>query len=110
MHSTNGAVRFISEAIILGRWIYLGSPYNNYLARIPSRLRDLGPGTTDPLDDVGFDDIESIEDNIVVGDPTAAGGASVLSANNIEASEAENDSSDSDTLDIEYEYDDRIEL
>lgn len=109
MHSTNGAVRFISEAIILGRWIYLGSPYNNYLARIPSRLRDLGPGTTDPLDDVGFDDIESVEDKIAVGD-LAAGGASVLSANNVEASDAENDSSDSDTLDIEYEYDDRIEL
>jgi len=40
MHSTNGAVRFISEAVVLDRWIYLGSPYNHYLARVPKRLRD----------------------------------------------------------------------
>lgn len=39
LHSTNGAVRFISEAYIHDRWIYFGSPYTNYLARIPKRLR-----------------------------------------------------------------------
>lgn len=39
LHSTNGAVRFIAEAFVHDRWIYFGSPYNNYLARIPKRLR-----------------------------------------------------------------------
>ena len=56
LHSTNGAVRFISEAYVhdrysegelslpspmslYSRWIYFGSPYNHYLARIPKRLR-----------------------------------------------------------------------
>ena len=56
LHSTNGAVRFISEAYVHDRsdwrifcrnilsfscfrWIYFGSPYNHYLARIPKRLR-----------------------------------------------------------------------
>ena len=55
LHSTNGAVRFISEAFVHGRlvrnisrrktdfstsrWIYFGSPYTPYLARIPKRLR-----------------------------------------------------------------------
>jgi len=39
LHSTNGAVRFIAEAFIMDRWIFFGSPYNNYLARIPKRLR-----------------------------------------------------------------------
>jgi len=39
MHSTNGAVRFLSEGFVHGRWIYLGSPYTPYLARIPKRLR-----------------------------------------------------------------------
>jgi len=38
LHSTNGATRFVSDAIVVGRWIYLGSPYTNYLARIPTRL------------------------------------------------------------------------
>lgn len=40
LHSTNGAVRFISEAVVFDRWIYFGSPYTNYLARVPKRLRD----------------------------------------------------------------------
>jgi len=39
LHSTNGAVRFIAEAFVHDRWIYFGSPYTNYLARIPKRLR-----------------------------------------------------------------------
>jgi len=39
LHATNGAVRFIAEAFIMDRWIFFGSPYNNYLARIPKRLR-----------------------------------------------------------------------
>eukprot|EP00088_Acartia_fossae_P062451 TRINITY_DN7540_c0_g1_i1.p1 TRINITY_DN7540_c0_g1~~TRINITY_DN7540_c0_g1_i1.p1 ORF type:complete len:486 (+),score=91.66 TRINITY_DN7540_c0_g1_i1:146-1603(+) len=47
LHSTNGAVRFISEAMVVGRWIYLGSPYTNYLARIPTRLRDFGAAADD---------------------------------------------------------------
>jgi len=40
LHSTNGAVRFISEAVVFDRWIYFGSPYTNYLARVPVRLRE----------------------------------------------------------------------
>lgn len=40
LHSTNGAVRFISEAVVFDRWIYFGSPYTNYLARVPKRLRE----------------------------------------------------------------------
>jgi len=39
LHSTNGAVRFIAEAFVLDRWIYFGSPYSNYLGRVPARLR-----------------------------------------------------------------------
>jgi len=46
LHSTNGAVRFISEAIVLDRWIYLGSPYTTYLARVPKRLRDATASTS----------------------------------------------------------------
>lgn len=46
LHSTNGAVRFISEAVVLDRWIYLGSPYTNYLARVPKRVRDTTPRTS----------------------------------------------------------------
>ena len=49
LHSTNGAVRFISEAMVVGRWIYLGSPYTNYLARIPTRLRDYGAADDENL-------------------------------------------------------------
>lgn len=43
MHSTNGAVRFIAEAFVHDRWIYFGSPYTTYLARIPKRLRYTSP-------------------------------------------------------------------
>ena len=39
LHSTNGAVRFVAEALVLDRWIYFGSPYTQYLARIPKMLR-----------------------------------------------------------------------
>jgi len=43
LHSTNGEARFISEAFVYDRWIYFGSPYTNYLARIPKRLRYTSP-------------------------------------------------------------------
>ncbi|XP_023333407.1 adipocyte plasma membrane-associated protein [Eurytemora carolleeae] len=69
LHSTNGAVRFISEAVVLDRWVYLGSPYTNYLARVPQRIRDTNTRISSAEVQLGLgeekeeaDDIEEIDD------------------------------------------------
>ncbi len=101
MHSTNGAVRFISDAVVLGRWIYFGSPYNNYLARIPTRLRDVSQ--PEAGGDNHFMDDDAIPENFDF----------FHDSNDIketEVGENEDQSLDGDSLDMEYKDDNRIEL
>lgn len=101
MHSTNGAVRFISDAVVLGRWIYFGSPYNNYLARIPTRLRDVSQ--PEAGGDNHFMDDDAIPENFDF----------FHDSNDIqetEVGENEDQTLDGDSLDMEYKDDNRIEL
>jgi len=64
LHSTNGAVRFISEALVHDRWIYFGSPYTHYLARVPKRLRHANPQKTSAGVTLGVDEPGPIEETI----------------------------------------------
>ena len=103
MHSTNGAVRFISDAVVLGRWIYFGSPYNNYLARIPTRLRDVSQADSDAGGDNHFIDDESIPGNFEFLHDSS-------DIKETEVGENDDEMLDGDSLDMEYKDENRIEL
>jgi len=68
LHSTNGAVRFVAEALVLDRWIYFGSPYTQYLARIPKMLRYANTKKSSAGVTLGIDEPEpreEMEQNVV---------------------------------------------
>jgi len=77
LHSTNGQARFISEAVALDRWLYLGSPYTSYLARVPLRFaepkspeseEETTPIHAEAIKDDISEDIEEEDDEVVIED------------------------------------------